>query len=260
MIFIVLGLFGILGGIGSSLFGFGGGFIIVPLLYHVLGTHHPLSMHIAVATSTGTIVINSLNAMYKHRKNIIWNKVFPLVIYIAIGSVIGVYLTKFMNNTIIRWCFVAFIAYTIYNCVAGKNFINCSDVEIKPLNKYLNFVAGILIGIIATIIGIGGSVLTVPLMRKLGAKMKNAVAMANPLSFPVGLIGVIGFTILAYSSHINLGNEYIGFIYLPALATLIIGGFIGVPIGALLVDKVSDVLHAKIYIVLLILVLLAMAA
>jgi uncharacterized membrane protein YfcA len=95
-------------------------------------------------------------------------------------------------------------------------------------------------------------------MRKLGAKMKNAVAIANPLSFPVGLVGAIGYITLAYSQHINLGSSYFGFVYLPALFFLIIGGAIGVPIGSRLINKIPDAIHAKIYILLLVIVLIAM--
>lgn len=260
MTFIILGVFGVLAGITASLFGFGGGFVVVPLLYHLLGANNPSSMHIAVATSTSIMIINSINAAYKHNKNknIIWHIVFPLIIYIAIGAILGVYLTKFMNDNIIRWCFIAYMIYTIYDCLAKKDFINNTALNIRSLNRYLNFGLGILIGIVATALGVGGSVMTVPLMRRLGAKMKNAVAMANPLSFPVGLVGTIGYTALAHTQGVHLGNYYVGFIYLPAFLFLAVGGLIGVPIGAKLVNKIPDTVHAKIYILLLVIVLVAM--
>ena len=259
MIFILLGFFGILAGISASLFGFGGGLIVVPLLYHLLGTDNPMNMHIAVATSTSIIIVNSLNSTYKHYKmgNIMWNMVFPLIIYIAIGAILGVYCSKFMSSAVIRWCFITYLIYIILKYVTKKNS-GGQSVEIKSINKYVSIIIGLVIGGVSAMLGVGGSVMTVPLMSKLGVKMRNAVAIANPLSFPVGLIGAIGYVILSFSQNIHLGSQYLGYIYLPALFFLVVGGLIGVPIGSKLVSKIPDKLHKKSYMLLLLIVLIAM--
>ncbi|MFS2163054.1 TSUP family transporter [Variovorax sp. Varisp62] len=49
--------------------------------------------------------------------------------------------------------------------------------------------SGLVIGWIAAFLGVGGSVMTVPLMRRRGIAMGHATAMANPLSLPVALAG-----------------------------------------------------------------------
>jgi uncharacterized protein len=257
---IILSFFGVLTGITASLFGFGGGFVVVPLLYHLLGVNNINSMYVAISTSTAIMVINSINATYKHNKNnnIIWEMVYPLIIYISIGALFGVLLAGVLNSQIIRWFFILYMIYTIYECVAKKKFITHNQSDILEINAYLKLIFGILIGIIATVLGVGGSVMTVPLMRKLGLKMKNAVAMANPLSFPVGFVGAIGYITSAYIQKVNLGSNYIGYIYLPAFIILVIGGIIGVPIGSRLINKIPDKVHAKTYIALLCLVLIAM--
>jgi uncharacterized membrane protein YfcA len=55
----------------ESIIGFGGGLIVVPLLYSLL-PHSPYTMHIAVATSLAVMLVNTLFASYKHQsqKNI----------------------------------------------------------------------------------------------------------------------------------------------------------------------------------------------
>jgi uncharacterized membrane protein YfcA len=67
MFYLLLTLFGCLTGISAVLFGFGGGFVIVPLLYRMLTASHaaddPIAqsaMHIAVATSTCVMIVNAL--------------------------------------------------------------------------------------------------------------------------------------------------------------------------------------------------------
>ncbi|MCX8514713.1 MAG: sulfite exporter TauE/SafE family protein [Burkholderiales bacterium] len=259
--FIILICFGILSGLLAILFGFGGGFIIVPLLYHLSGAaHNQYSMHIAVSTSVVIMIINSLNTTVKsHRHNkIIWPMILPLILYIAIGAILGVFIAQFISSKVIHWLFIIFMLYTIVTCINNKKFVQHSDANLKLITKSQHLWLGLIIGAISSILGVGGSLMTVPLLRNFGVKMANAVAMANPLSLAVALISSIGYSVLALSHHIDLGKYYLGFIYLPALLLLTTGGSIGILIGHKLSDFLSDRLHAKIYIASLILVFLIM--
>lgn len=258
MEYLILFSFGVFTGITASLFGFGGGFIIVPLIYHLIG-NNPYSMQIAVATSISIMIVNSINAMLKHHKagNIIWERVVPLAYYIAIGSVVGSILATQLNSSIVRYLFITYMVFVIYDCTMKKNFVNQAN-EQKHLTSITQIWAGTVIGIIASALGVGGSVLTVPLMRKLGLSMKYAVALANPMSLPVAIIGTIVYIIIGIHTNIHLGSKYIGFIYIPGLIILSASGFIGVPIGTYLADKVPDKIHARIYILLLLLTLISM--
>ncbi|SEM58603.1 Sulfite exporter TauE/SafE [Paenibacillus sp. cl141a] len=65
--FTVIGVFI---GVLSSLFGLGGGFVVVPILYVFLPSVVPAEyvMHTAVGTSLAVMVINSANSTYNHAK------------------------------------------------------------------------------------------------------------------------------------------------------------------------------------------------
>lgn len=70
----VLLLCGGLAGVTTVLFGFGGGFVVVPLLYTLLMAVHGLdsgigqaAMHIAVATSTALMVFAASLSTWRHR-------------------------------------------------------------------------------------------------------------------------------------------------------------------------------------------------
>jgi len=167
MEFFTLIAFGVLTGILSSMFGFGGGFIIVPLLYR----------------------------------------------------------------------------FVIMNCVRKKSFVKKED-KVISLSKNRHVVFGLLIGSTASLLGVGGSIITIPLMRKLGLSMKHAAAIGNMLSLPVALVGAIVYAFLGNKLNLELGNAYLGLVYLPALFVLSMTGFIGVPIGSYLVNKISDKTHA----------------
>ena len=70
MFYLLLTLFGCLTGISAVLFGFGGGFVIVPLLYRMLtaspAADDPIAqsaMHIAVAAASGNPLFRSFTSV-----------------------------------------------------------------------------------------------------------------------------------------------------------------------------------------------------
>ncbi|WP_166801862.1 TSUP family transporter, partial [Pseudomonas aeruginosa] len=75
MFYLLLFLCGCLTGVSAVLFGFGGGFVVVPLLYYLLqlgrAADDPLAqaaMQVAVATSTCVMIVNAALATYRHRR------------------------------------------------------------------------------------------------------------------------------------------------------------------------------------------------
>jgi uncharacterized membrane protein YfcA len=104
-------------------------------------------------------------------------------------------------------------------------------------------------------LGVGGSVMTVPLLRRHGYEMQYCVTAANPLSIPVAVFGTLTYAITGI--HAELGEYYIGFVNIHVLLILAMFGAIGVAVARRWLPKVPDSLHAKVYLFLLVLVLLA---
>lgn len=82
---ILLVLFtGFLTGMTTILFGFGGGFVVVPFVYHVVsasGNHADQAMHIAVATSAAVMILNASYASVTQWRsgNILRETITPLI-------------------------------------------------------------------------------------------------------------------------------------------------------------------------------------
>ena len=100
---------------------------------------------------------------------------------------------------------------------------------IKPARAELSTVTlwggGPLIGGIATLLGVGGSVMTVPLLRRHGYDMKYCVSAANPLSIPVAVIGALMYIVLGW--HEMSGPQYLGYVNLNILGLLVVAGIAG---------------------------------
>ncbi|MCO7564818.1 sulfite exporter TauE/SafE family protein [Pseudomonas sp. S 311-6] len=265
MLYPLLGAFGLCAGITTLLFGFGGGFFAVPLLYALLLANHEASslvgqhaMQVAVATSSAVMIVSSALATWRHHRagSLRWGLVRPLAPGIALGALLGAFAALHLDSTWLRWVFVAYLVASLLDGWLRPGFLH-EGARLRPLGRAGATLAGLPIGALAALLGVGGSVMTVPLMRRRGASMLSATAMANPLSLPMALAATLVYAVLPASGR-GLGDGYLGFIDLPAAAALVLGAWLGMRLAAPLVGRIADGLHARAYLVLLGIVLLTM--
>jgi uncharacterized membrane protein YfcA len=268
MLYVILAIFGCASGVTTVLFGFGGGFVVVPVLYGVLTATHGANdaigqsaMHIAVATSTCVMIVNSIAATRKHQRagNILRAYVWPLAGFIAVGALLGAWAATRASGDLVRVAFIVYLGVTILDCVLRQGFMAQHAAQTpRPLGQGVVVGGGVVIGAIATFLGVGGSVMTVPLLRRRGLPMAKAAAMANPLTLPVALVGTVAYMAAARSLPAALAPWIVGYVDLLAFAALALGSLIGIRLGAPLIPRIPDRLHARVYILLLALVMLSM--
>ena len=82
----------------------------------------------------------------------------------------------------------------------------------------------------------GGAFLTVPLMLFCGVVMHTAIGTGAALGVPVAVVGTIGFIIGGWSVP-GLPPLSLGFVYLPALAALVLGSVVTARFGARLAHR-----------------------
>lgn len=268
MTYLLLALFGGLSGVTTLLFGFGGGFVVVPVLYGVLvsgaagETVQHAAMHIAVATSTCVMIVNASLSTRRsiHAGTILRAWIWPFAGFIAAGSVIGALAASLASGAALRVAFVVYLAVTIIDCLCRRGFISpTSEGEPRRLSRCSVGPGGIAIGAIATFLGVGGSVMTVPLLRRCGLSMTQATSMANPLSLPVAVVGTATYMRSGGLSGIGMGAGYVGYVNLAAFATLTFGAGCGMRLAARWVGRIPDQLHARAYVGLLMVVMISMA-
>lgn len=268
--FILLGA-GVISGILTLLFGFAGGFVVVPLVYHTIrwseptnSLAHNMAFKSAVATSLLFMALNAGLATYRQYQQgkIQTQFLFPLAYWIGFGAILGTVAAQYLSADLLKWLFVLYLCVTIFDCIQRQ--IKTSQTVSKPAysKKHSNHLdpkkqsfAGLLIGSIAAALGVGGSVMTVPLFRRKGLDMSSAVALANPLSVPVALAGCITLILSQLFHTEHLGGHFWGYFYYPALLCLFVGGYAGLKIAAPWSGRLSNQLHERGYIVLLCLVL-----
>jgi len=256
---VIIALAGFTTGITTVLFGFGGGFVVVPFVYQLLRRQPELAgnaMHIAVATSTAVMIFNAGWVSYRNWRagKLSSQTLFPLLWFIGIGAFVGSLLAGVLSEALVRTLFILYMIATIGDCLLRKGFFN--GAAPRRLSPFMATGGGIAIGMIAALLGVGGSVMTVPLLRRHGYAMRDCISAANPLSLPVALCGAVTYVVIGWRAIPVSG--FIGFISLKILGMLILSGLAGIVFSRRAIPAVPDIWHARIYVMLLCLVFLAM--
>lgn len=258
--FLLLLALGCLSGLTTVAFGFGGGFVTVPVVYAVTaarGGPETDAMAVAVATSTAVMVVNSSVATWAQyragrlRREHLW----PLAAYIGLGSAAGAWAATLAGGAVQHVLFIAYLVVTIADSLLRRGFLARPAGEApRTPGRAATPVVGAGIGAVTGFLGVGGSVMTVPLLRRRGLPMLEATAMANPLSLPVALAGTAVYALLGGG---GAGSGYAGSVDLVAAGLLLAGSLPAIAVARRHVGRVPDRVHAVAFVVLLVLALVA---
>lgn len=265
MLTIAYLLIGLICGLLNALLGFGGGFTIVPTMYWALTLMTSLPsgeiVKISIATSLVIMLFNSANAcirFYKGKK-LTWRLGAPYILPIAIGSLLTLFAVEHLSGDTIKYLFELYILMSIVINLR-KKFLKPKLADESPSTKISHirrFLFGGFTGFSAALLGVGGSILTVPHFRKQGLTMNQAVPLATMLTIPVALFGLSAYIVAGFEANIALPFA-IGYLYLPAALVIIIGANVGIHFGVRLAKIIPDSWYAKGYLLVLIVFLLVM--
>ena len=234
--FVIL-LTGISVGLVSTIFGIGGGIIMVPLLSLIL----PFSHLESIATSLATIVLvagfNTFN--FSKQNVIVWRIVPWIAVTSSFFAFISARLSTVLPEKILVIIFFLFLLYfairTFLIRQESEHIVDDSHPRILPLG------IGAISGLISGVTGIGGGGITTPMMLVTGL-VKNI--QASPTSNAI-MIFTAGFAALSFAfSHINLEQSYtIGYIHLDTAVLLFAGGLNDFPIWCIIKSKDTAILE-----------------
>lgn len=260
-------LVGLLVGVLAGLFGMGGGLIVVPTIATFMAIYKPEfasnTMHIAVATSLFVMIFTSLATTYAHHKarNIMWNVALKLKIGLVFGTIFGATVASYLSGELLKFLFIIFLIYTIIKwaskLLSKKSNILDEDAEIMYPSSKLLCSFGFITGALAVLIGIGGSVLVVPFLRHRNFQLTKAAAIAASITPFIAVFGTIIY-IITGSGDTNIPAYCFGFVYLPAAVGIIIGAFIGSPLGVKLASIIPQKIQNWVYLIIIFIILLVM--
>ncbi|MGR3292256.1 MAG: sulfite exporter TauE/SafE family protein [Paracoccaceae bacterium] len=244
--FLLLGLGGMVG-ILSGMFGVGGGFLMTPLLFFI-----GIPPAVAVATEANQIVASSFSGVLAHfrRKNVDLRMGTVLLIGGLVGAALGVLLFNTLKamgqvDLLVKLSYVIFLGIIgglMFIESLGALYRSSKSGAVAPRKKHnwihnlpfkMKFrtsglyisvipplIIGVLVGVLAAIMGVGGGFVMVP-------------AMIYLLGMPTRVvIGTSLFQIIFVTAFTTLLHATTNFTVDMALAVLLlIGGVVGAQIG-----------------------------
>ena len=223
---------GLAAGILAGLLGVGGGIVVVPMLVFIFawqGVPAELIQLMALGTSLGTIVITSVASFRAHDKRgavrwDIWRAVTPCIL---IGTFGGGFAAKAMPTFFLTVFFICFVY-----CISVQMFLDLKPKGSRHLPGALGMHgAGGVIGVVSSLVGIGGGSLSVPFMAYCNVPMHTAVGTSAAIGFPIAAAGTVSYIWNGLSVP-NLPPYSLGYVNLTALAGIAAVSYFTAPLGA----------------------------
>ena len=182
-------------GLLAGLLGVGGGIVIVPVLFLVLDllSFPPeTAMHMAVATSLGTIIPTSLSSMRAHNKrgSLDWELFRRWGPFLAAGAALGGFVSRYLDGEMLKTIFGVIALLVAINMASPKKLLLG---ETLPVSSLIQRAMAGAIGLFSSLMGIGGGTLSVPVLSAFSFPIHRAVGTASAFGLVIALPAVAGF-------------------------------------------------------------------
>lgn len=243
---IEFALTGLLAGYLAGFLGIGGGFVVVPALTFLFlqdPQTAPWAVHMAIATSLGTMLVTSLSSMIAHHRMgaVRWSLVRSLAAGLAAGAVLGAAIADRLQPEALIRVVGVFAALVGMQMILGRKPIGEKPLPGQPGASFV----GLVIGAVSSLIGIGGGALTGPWQLWHGVKAQNAVATSAACGYPIAIAGSISFVWFGLGGDLPEGA--LGYLHVPAFLGIAVTSAIAAPLGAATVHRLAPELVKRIF-------------
>ena len=244
---LIMSLTAIVAGFFAGFFGIGGGIITVPCLFYIfgaIGINKSFIMHLAVGTSFAIIVPTAIMSVFTHYKHkaVDFGVVRTYGIFVVTGVIIGSFFAASMQTKSL----VLFFSIIIYLLALNLIFLKDKTKIKLKFNLLQRTVLGFIVGFVSSLMGIGGAIMNVPILKFVGYTINKAIGSAASIGFLISIFGSLGFLIsgLLIKTDIPLSA---GFINIPAFLIFIPITIIMAKVGATAVHKIKRQIIAKLF-------------
>jgi uncharacterized protein len=250
---------GLVVGFVAGLLGVGGGLIIVPVLIFMLHAQDlaaGMEPQLALGTSLASILFTSLSSVRAHHRlgAVVWPLVRRIAPGIWLGTLAGALVAAQVPAYVLKVFFIAFLFYA-----AVQMWLDFKPAPHRGLPGHGGtLLAGGVIGAVSSWVGIGGGTLSVPFLLWHNVPLHRAIGTSAAIGFPIATAGALGFVLGGWELP-ALPAGSLGFVYLPALAGIVVGSVLTAPFGARTAHRLPVRPLKRIFALLLLILALRMA-
>ncbi len=186
---------GALSGFLAGVFGIGGGAILVPVFYEcfrLAGVPLEVRMPLCIGTSLAIIIPTSLSSFRAHYKrgavdmDILRRWWLPIVLGVLAGSVTA----RYAPERLFKIVFVIVAWFAAGRLLLARDNWKLGDDVPKG---FLMRVYGFFVGLLSTLMGVGGGLFANLLMTFYGRPIHQAVATSSALAVLISIPGALGY-------------------------------------------------------------------
>ena len=186
---------GALSGFFAGLFGIGGGAILVPVFYEcfrLAGVPLEVRMPLCIGTSLAIIIPTSISSFRAHYRRgavdmeVIKRWWLPIMLGVAAGSVTA----RFAPERLFKIVFVMVAWSAAARLLLVRDGWKFGDEMPKG---FLMRIYGFFVGLLSTLMGIGGGLFANLLMTFYGRPIHQAVATSSALAVLISIPGAVGY-------------------------------------------------------------------
>ena len=186
---------GALSGFLAGLFGIGGGAVLVPVFYEcfrLAGVPLEVRMPLCIGTSLAVIIPTSIRSFRAHylRGAVDTEILRSWWITILIGVVVGSVTARYAPERLFKYVFVAVAWSATLRLWFAREGWKLGDEMPKGI---LMKVFGFFVGLLSTLMGVGGGLFSNLLMTFYGRPIHQAVATSSALAVLISIPGALGY-------------------------------------------------------------------
>jgi len=239
--FLILLIIGVFGGAIAGLLGVGGGLIFTPVLIFVFTDSFDNVLPWIIGTSLLCTFAASLSSVRKHlaMKNFFWKEALMVGMCSLLGTIAGkaIVSSHWYSQTEFIVVFSMLLLYTAYrffrpapSVIPGTSKQTNPSGE-KPFLFYHALLIGTLGGLVATLAGVGGGIVMVPIMMiLLKVPYNKTISISSAAIVIISFFGWFQFAIDTPVEAAVTGYSW-GYVDLGTAFPLIIGALFGANAG-----------------------------
>lgn len=243
LIFLALSLVaaGAVTGLLAGLFGVGGGAMIVPVLYEVfrvIGVPEEVRMPLVVGTSLAVIIPTSIRSYRAHlAKGMVDTSIIRIwAVPVVLGVIGGSLIARYAPPDLFKAVFVAVAFASAMRLLFASDRWKLGDDMPGP---FLMRIYGLIIGVLSSLMGIGGGQLSSLFMTFYGRPIHQAVATSSGLGVLISIPGALGYIYAGWPKMDILPPLSLGYVSFIGFLLFIPTSIWTAPIGARLAHRLS---------------------
>lgn len=231
---------GLATGFLAGLLGIGGGGLMVPVLFETftfLDVPDSIRMHLVLGTSFAVIVPTAIRS---HRSHLARGAVDTAVLrrlapFVVAGVLAGIALVSSVSGTALKWVWIVCAGLLAAKMALGRDDWRLADDV--PDNALVRL-AAFLIGLISTLMSIGGGMFLVSLFTLCGWSILKAVATSSGFGPLIAIPGLLGYVWAGWGNP-ELPPASLGFVSVIGAAIIIPASVLAAPLGVRVAHGIS---------------------